>query len=184
MLVGPQPAALQTMGEAALELCLPAHAADDAEARSSLASVLCRLGVEDDRVFAALTARLARADGEVGIAASALTSDGDARPLPNLIRALNEYEVEPEALNSRSRFWIERAKRASAGSPAEGRLNWLSQLRGACALSVDAKSASILRCRRQRRIVLADLVRSPDPDIIEPCAAIETLGGRLSAAAA
>jgi hypothetical protein len=89
--------ALQAMGAAALEPCLAAHdAATDDEVRSSLASVVCDLGVKDERVFTLLLGRL---DREVGMWASNLVSYGDARAVPPLVAALDQYALEPDDEN-------------------------------------------------------------------------------------
>ncbi len=85
---------LPSMGAAVLEPALAAHAqCGDAEVRSSLCSVLCKLGVRDERVFRILVRSLEFAP-DAG--ASDLSQYGDPRAIPHLRRTLDRTDVEPD----------------------------------------------------------------------------------------
>lgn len=84
---------LPDLGEAALEpvlarlALLTGEEAEDDDARAPLYAILARLGVKDDRVFAALVTLEAK---DPGLAAMYFADYGDARALPRLRRLILE----------------------------------------------------------------------------------------------
>ncbi len=82
--------ALVSIGGAALEPCLAAHASASEELAFSLIGVLAELGVRDERVFQILVAALPE---NLGFGATNLAQYGDPRAVPILQAALARLAV-------------------------------------------------------------------------------------------
>jgi hypothetical protein len=84
--------ALAAMGDVAVEPLLQAHAEwSEPDLRADVASVLASTGVRDDRILAALIDALPHDPEGIGFD---LAKYGDAKALPALGRAFDEYEYE------------------------------------------------------------------------------------------
>jgi HEAT repeat protein len=87
-------AALPELGESVLEPALRAYAENlDTSFRASVASVLARIGVRDERIFCLLLEILERSPSYAGD----LAEYGDTRALPFLACAFDAYEVRDSA---------------------------------------------------------------------------------------
>ena len=85
--------ALEAMGKPALEPALAAYAANtDPDFRGALICVLAGLKIKDERIFNILLDELARGEG---IAPGLLAEYGDPSALPALIRAFDEFKIDP-----------------------------------------------------------------------------------------
>lgn len=86
--------ALPELGESVLEPALRAYAENlDPSFRASVACVLARIGVRDERIFCLLLEILERSPSHAGD----LAEYGDTRALPFLARAFDAYEVREGA---------------------------------------------------------------------------------------
>ena len=147
-------AALPELGESVLEPALRAYAENlDPSFRASVASVLARIGVRDERIFCALLEILDRSPSHAGD----MAEYGDTRALPFLARAFDAYEVRDSAFANQDLIELyaaieelggtltpgQEAKYRSALEPAE---RWRRQLNAA----LDARS-SVLRPTRPGR---------------------------------
>jgi SEC-C motif len=80
---------LPRIGAPVVEPALRTAASAEDEVRDSVASVLARVGLRDDRILDVLLAQLRRAPGFAGN----LAEYGDPRALPSLIEALDAFEL-------------------------------------------------------------------------------------------
>lgn len=87
---------LAKIGAPVVEPALRVAASADEETLDSVASVLARVGLRDDRILDLLLAQLRRAPGFAGN----LAEYGDTRALPSLLEALDAFELD----ESRSPF--------------------------------------------------------------------------------
>jgi len=81
---------LAKIGAPVVEPALRAAASADQETLHSVASVLARVGLRDDRILDLLLAQLRRAPGFAGN----LAEYGDPRALPSLLEALDAFELD------------------------------------------------------------------------------------------
>jgi HEAT repeat protein len=82
--------ALPKLGAPIVEPALRAYTENaDPEFRVSIGSILARVGVRDERIFAVLLETLARSPSHAGH----LAGYGDARALPHLSRAFDAYKI-------------------------------------------------------------------------------------------
>jgi hypothetical protein len=81
---------LPKIGPPVVEPALRAAASADEETLDSVASVLARVGLRDDRILDLLLAQLRRAPGFAGN----LAEYGDPRALPSLLEALDAFELD------------------------------------------------------------------------------------------